>query len=101
MLEQPTQRYSLELYILSEGGSDLFPHCYLFPKTPDSIEETHGIVLQMKEWLEKRKLRLFLRQEFDFAESQMLRMRLFFMFVESAPSPESRFQGFEYASADP
>jgi hypothetical protein len=38
----------------------------------DYIEETLGISVQLNEWPEKRKLPLFLRQEFDFAETQIL-----------------------------
>lgn len=38
----------------------------------DYVEETLGISLHFKEWPDKRKLPLFLRQEFDFAETRIL-----------------------------
>lgn len=38
----------------------------------DYIEETLGIAVQLRDWPEKRKLPLFLRQEFDFAETHIL-----------------------------
>jgi hypothetical protein len=49
------------------------------------IEETLGISVRLNEWPGKRKLPLFLRQEFDFAQSEILGRPVL---IAAAISPE-------------